>query len=341
MQGPWEEREGVLCYRTGGGVELYRLPVRPFPELDGYVYLVLADSHRILVDTGSGLPESQADLIRGFEVVRDRYRRPVGFEDLTAILITHGHIDHFGGLNFVRQRSAAPVFIHELDRRVLANFPERLITVAREIRGFLSHAGVSPQRQSVLLSMYLDMKSMFQSTPVEGCLDDGQRLFGFIEVHHTPGHCPGQVCLRIEEVLLTSDHILAHTTPHQAPERITRYTGLGHYLDSLRRIAALPGIALAFGGHEEPILDLYGRVAAIERFHRQRLERVLEICREPRTIAEISWALFGRQYGYGVLLALLEAGAHVEYLYDRGYLQVENLDQLEQDPNAPVRYRRL
>ncbi len=341
MRGPWEERDGVLRYRTRSGVELYRLPMRLFPELDGYGYLVLTDSHRILVDAGSGSPESWEDLQRGFEIVRSRYGRPVDLSSLTAILITHGHIDHFGGLTFIRQQSAAPVFVHELDRRVLVNYPERLITVARELRHFLVQAGVSPERQSALLNLYLSMKAMFRSTPVEGLLQDGELLFGILRVYHTPGHCPGQVCLQIDETLLTSDHILAHTTPHQAPERITRYTGLGHYLESLRRAAAIPDIALAFGGHEDPILDPYGRIAEIRSFHQQRLERVLEICREPCTIAEISRALFGRQYGYGVLLALLEAGAHVEYLYDRGHLQVANLDQLEQDPEAPIRYRRL
>lgn len=341
MQGPWEDRDGVLRYRTRSGVELYRLPTRLFPELDGYVYLILTDSHRVLVDAGSGLPESWEDLQRGLEIMRARYGRPVDLPDLTAILITHGHIDHFGGLTFVRQRSPAPVFVHELDRRVLVNYPERLITVARELRHFLSQAGASPERQAALLDLYLSMKTMFQSTSVEGLLADGELLFGIFRVHHTPGHCPGQVCLQIDEVLLTSDHILAHTTPHQAPERITRYTGLGHYLESLRRVAAIPDIALAFGGHEDPILNLYERIAAIEIFHHQRLERVLEICQEPRTIMEISRALFGRQYGYGVLLALLEAGAHVEYLYDRGYLQVANLDQLEKEPEAPIRYRRL
>ncbi len=341
MRGPWEERDGVLRYRTRGGVELYRLPTRLFPELDGYVYLILTDRHRILVDAGSGLPESWEDLQRGLEIVRARYGRPVDLPGLTAILITHGHIDHFGGLTFVRQQSPAPVFVHELDRRVLVNYPERLLTVARELRYFLSQAGVSSERQVALLNLYLSMKTMFQSTSVEGLLTDGELLFGILRVHHVPGHCPGQVCLQIDEVLLTSDHILAHTTPHQAPERITRYTGLGHYLESLHRVAAIPDIALAFGGHEDPILNPYERIAAIEAFHHQRLERVLEICREPHTIMEISMALFGRQYGYGVLLALLEAGAHVEYLYDRGYLQVANLDQLERDPEAPIRYRRL
>ena len=50
---------------------------------------------------------------------------------------------------------------------------------------------------------------------------------------------------------------------------------------------------------------------------------------EPRTIAEGSHALFGEAHGYNVLLALEEAGAHVEYLYQRGLLEIENLEEVE------------
>jgi hypothetical protein len=46
-------------------------------------------------------------------------------------------------------------------------------------------------------------------------------------------------------------------------------------------------------------------------------------------------------HGYNVLLALEEAGAHVEYLYQRGLLYIENMDDLENGsgPGA-IRYRR-
>ncbi len=46
--------------------------------------------------------------------------------------------------------------------------------------------------------------------------------------------------------------------------------------------------------------------------------------------------------GYHVLLAIEEAGAHVEYLHQRGRLRIVNLDELESD-NCPVvtRYRRI
>ncbi len=57
---------------------------------------------------------------------------------------------------------------------------------------------------------------------------------------------------------------------------------------------------------------------------------------------EVSQALFGEVHGYNVLLAVEEAGAHVEYLYQRGLLGIDNLEELESNPApAPIRYRRL
>jgi hypothetical protein len=46
--------------------------------------------------------------------------------------------------------------------------------------------------------------------------------------------------------------------------------------------------------------------------------------------------------GYNVLLALEEAGAHVEYLYQRGLLGIENLEEVESAVQSlPIRYRCL
>jgi glyoxylase-like metal-dependent hydrolase (beta-lactamase superfamily II) len=148
------------------------------------------------------------------------------------------------------------------------------------------------------------------------------------------------VCLLVDDVLLTADHVLARITPHQAPESITHNMGLGHYLASLAKIASLPGVRLGLGGHEGPIEDVAGRIADIRRAHDERLCRVLDSCREPKTIADISRDLFGRVTSYHVLLALEEAGAHVEYLHQRGELLAANLDEIEKTSHPVVRYVR-
>ena len=72
---------------------------------------------------------------------------------------------------------------------------------------------------------------------------------------------------------------------------------------------------MALPGHEDPIADLRGRSDGIVAHHERRLNQVLEICREPRHLVEISKTPFGQKSGYTRILALEEAGAHVEYLF--------------------------
>ena len=103
-------------------------------------------------------------------------------------------------------------------------------------------------------------------------------LFRLIFIH-TPGHCPGQVCIAVGDVLLSADHVLQRTTPHQSPESITAYTGLGHYLDALTKVGAMGGFDIALGGHELAIHDVYKRIADIRDSHSRKLERMLDSLR--------------------------------------------------------------
>jgi glyoxylase-like metal-dependent hydrolase (beta-lactamase superfamily II) len=160
---------------------------------------------------------------------------------------------------------------------------------------------------------------------------------------HVPGHCPGHVVIRLHDVLFSGDHVLSDISPHQSPEQLTHSTGLEHYLESLDALRSwAAGVSLALGGHNDPIPNLSGRLDAIQQLHSQRLQQVLEILDEPHTIAEVSRALFGEVHGYNVLLALEETGAHVEYLYQRGLLGIENLGEMENSgAPVPIRYRCL
>jgi hypothetical protein len=63
---------------------------------------------------------------------------------------------------------------------------------------------------------------------------------------------------------------------------------------------------------------------------------------EARTIAEVSADLFNEVRGYNELLAIEEAGAHIEYLYQRGLLEIANLEELvEREDAVAIRYRRI
>ncbi len=339
--GTYVERHGacgVRRFSTAGGRAIFRLPIETFPDHVNNVYLVVDGGGALLVDAGSHLPIARDDLTRAARVLAALHELPEILDHIVDLLVTHGHIDHYGGAGGWKKRGAR-VHVHELDARVLTRFDERVVVAALGLRAFLASAGVPAEERAELGRMYLMGKSLFKPVPVDGVLVDGSVVAGAI-AHHVPGHCPGQVVVQVDDVLLTADQVLPRITPHQSPESITPWTGLDHYFQSLEKVRRLPGIALALPGHEEPIADLGGRITEIEMFHRGRLAKVRELCaEEPRTIADVTRLLFGEQIGYGRILAYEEAGAHVEYLSRRGHLEIANLDELQRDEHPVVSYR--
>ncbi len=342
------EQMTVQTFRTSQGAEIYQLPLEVFPGMWGYAYLILFEDYRVLIDTGSGIGNSNPTLEEGFRaanelIVQDSHWRsePVDFADLTHILITHGHIDHFGGLAYLTERTPAKIGIHELDRANLTHYEERLALAARRLDEYLTEAGISPDGREKLMDLYKINKALFHSVRVDFSFEAIGMQLGPFEMLHVPGHCPGEVVIRLHDILFSGDHVLEDTSPHQSPEQLALWAGLGHYLKSLESLRQWAGdIRMSLGGHKQPILDLNIRMATIEALHHERLQKVLEVLRQPKTIKEVSQELFPNVNGYNVLLALEEAGAHVEYLYQRGFLEIANLDELESASGpVPLRYR--
>ena len=337
-------RPSLQQFHNDVGIIVYRLPVEAFPNHFTNCYLVLADEKVILIDAATGREQANQDLIDAFAAVRETYNEKVTLADITHLILTHGHIDHFGGTHFIKKHAPhVLVGIHELDARVVERLDERVIHAAKNVEVFLARAGVPAGRVSKLVEMNKWSKGTFAPLKIDFVIDPyaDEPLLDLFRVYHAPGHCPGQVCLQMGDILFSADHILARITPVQFPETITQYTGLGHYLDALREIRQVTGVKLILGGHEAEVNDLVKRVDEMRHFHELRLEKVLEICREPKTINEISKALFPDISGYNIILALMETGAHVEYLYHRGRLTIPNVDQIENERDPILQYRHL
>jgi glyoxylase-like metal-dependent hydrolase (beta-lactamase superfamily II) len=297
---------------------IYQLSVETFERHINNVYVVVENGSSLLFDCGSGVPSSERDLALGFAVLEHVFGAATRREDMETCLVSHAHADHWGGVNRLRATSRALLAVHELDARVVESFEERLSVTSKEIDEYWKRAGVPAEARLKLRKDYEYGKTLFRSEKVDRKLRDGDVIGAGYKVHHVPGHCPGLVCLQVHDVLLTSDHVLARITPHQFPPSISTSAGLAHYFESLAKVSRLDGIRLALGGHEEPILDLRGRIREIEAFHHERLERTREICEIPKTVAEITRELFGEREGYDLILAIDEAGAHVEHLHALG-----------------------
>jgi glyoxylase-like metal-dependent hydrolase (beta-lactamase superfamily II) len=134
--------------------------------------------------------------------------------------------------------------------------------------------------------------------------------------------------------------VVQGVTPHLSPESVTPYSGLDHYLYSLRRLQHWARDARwILNGHDEAITDLRAQVEATRENIRRRMAKGMEPLGEPLTIEEVCTAIYGEMDGYNKLLVIEKTGAYIEYLYEHGMIEIVNPDELEQ--GKPARYCRI
>ena len=331
-----ESNHSITNYQTASGCRITRLPLEAFPNFWVYAYLVQVDDWVVLIDTGSGSEISNTGLEQGLS------EAGVSFTDLTHILLTHGHIDHYGGLPFLRERTDALVGVHELDLGTITTHEARLAILSHKLENFLIRAGLPAERGSELLRMYRFTKALYHSVAVDFTYEAQGMRFGPFELLHVPGHCPGHVALKLEDVIFCGDLVLEHITPHQSPEELTPFMGVYHYLDSLSVFERwAEGASLVLNGHNDPITNLPDRIAHVRTNLSRRVGQTLEALSEPRTLAGATEQVYGEMNGYNALLVIEKIGAYVEYLLQRGLVEIVNSDELEDDPQAPIKYCRI
>ena len=83
------------------------------------------------------------------------------------------------------------------------------------------------------------------------------------------------------------------------------------------------------------------RIELLQETQHRRVSRVLNVIRrsrEPQTLWQLVIRVCGEVYGVAAI-AVMDVGSRVEYLCQRGYLSLANLEEVERDEYAPFRYR--
>jgi glyoxylase-like metal-dependent hydrolase (beta-lactamase superfamily II) len=152
------------------------LEVRAVPpfEKNGFVVACERTREAVIIDPGDEADQLVA-VVRDYDV------------DVRMILLTHAHVDHITGVAAVKNEYSAPVYLHRDDL-------------------FLYEGAV---QQGAMFGF-----KVRQPPPVDVYYDGTPLAFGnyLVTVHHTPGHCPGGVCLQIGRRGEKGDHLFVGDT---------------------------------------------------------------------------------------------------------------------------------
>ncbi|MBK8985741.1 MAG: MBL fold metallo-hydrolase [Chloroflexi bacterium] len=210
----------------------------------------------VLIDAGLKSPASWEALQFGLA------EHNLTVMDISRVIITHPHIDHFGQAGTIAAHSDADVWICELGAdwlRDTAVMWQQRMAYFRD--AFLRRVGLDDDTAALIVLGMTAVAAQLDPIPPErlhtfpanGLLQLGGLPW---QVIHTPGHASAQTCFYQPDTkqLLSADHLL-QTTPTPVVERPLcdeeRIPALPQFMQSLDRVAALD-IEAVFPGHGRP-----------------------------------------------------------------------------------------
>ena len=324
-RGPWSDA-GAETIRPG----VHRVPL-PLPG-DGLravnVYLLEEDDGIVMIDGGWALPQSRAAL----ETAMAALGHDLG--EITRILVTHVHRDHYTNAVALRRLLGARIFLGAGERPGLEMLREIRTDVPVTSLDVLRRGGAGDLADRIRAATD---RETFDATDWEmpdgwlgpGVLDLGRRS---LRVVPTPGHTRGHVVYLDEAagLLFAGDHVLPHITPSIGFELAAPGLPLADYLTSLRLMTTFADARL-LPAHGPVVPSAHARVAELLAHHDERLAEALRVLGTQTldgyaVARRLTWTRrrlpFAGLDDFNRMLAIAETVAHLDVLVARGRLTV-------------------
>jgi glyoxylase-like metal-dependent hydrolase (beta-lactamase superfamily II) len=293
----------------------------PFPVGDVNAYLVLHDPPT-LIDAGLKFADNLA-------IMEKRLRDSgLGAKDLKRILLTHGHLDHYGNARALADASGAQPWIHEEDLKSVRPGPEPEEKGRSRYAAVLRKAGISDESLRVLGKWSESSRSLADSIERAEtfCGESTVPFRDFsLSVMPSPGHTRGSIVFYEprERILFSGDSLLEHITPNAFNILPEESGGLRNYMETLKRIGSLE-IDTVYPGHGKPFHDCRAIIDRYFEFYEKRKSALLSVLSRDRgmKITDIIERLFGKLSVVEQFLAVSEVLGYVEIVRDEGLADV-------------------
>jgi len=298
----------------------------PTPFQVGPVNAYLAGD--TLIDPG---PDSDEAWARLLEALEGEGMTP---EDVSRVLVTHPHPDHFG-LAHRFHEAGASILASEPTARIIEDFAARLEYEQSFFLEFLQRHGVSEGTAETVTNLPAVFLDYGPDCPVDRVLDDGDELSidgRSVTAERVEGHAPGELLLTYEAApkpgvdpalrAVVGDHVLADVTPNpwlQPPSEpnAERPRTLIRFNDSLERLANRNFDRL-LPGHGDRIDDPTERIRGILDAHERRTAEVRDLVDGPTSAIEVMEGLFEDLAATEYFGGMSEAIGHLDVLEERG-----------------------
>jgi glyoxylase-like metal-dependent hydrolase (beta-lactamase superfamily II) len=265
------------------------------------------------------------------------------------VIVTHMHPDHIGLAHWLTERWRVRLWISATDYNtaLLASTGIAAIGGPETARFMASHGLTDADSQAKIGARSDYYAKMVPALPgayrrmIDGdTLTIGGRTW---HCHVGYGHAPEHIALHCPDfddapeapaaarrtgLLISGDMVLPRiSTNVSVHEGEPESNPLQRYLDSLRRMLALPADTTVLPSHGRPFTGLHTRIEQLIAHHDERFKDVLEACAEaPQHAAGLLMLLFRRKLDlHQTTFAMGESIAHLNALWLAGRL-VRRLD---------------
>ena len=306
------------------GIHQLKVPIPDNPL--GYLnsYLLQGTDGWLMIDTGWNVDYA-------FESLKQQLKDiDLSLEQITQIVITHMHFDHYGLTRRIKAVSSATVAYHRIEKETLEAMMQSEKQIWDQGREMMLSNGVPPSKPGEARPAHLAAARDSMVWP-DRVLEDGDQLSTGIfnlTVMLTPGHSRGHICLYEPEnkLLFSGDHILPIITPNisfnlfSGPDPLTDFTQSLAYVNDR-------DVKKVFPAHEHIFDDLPARVQDILVHHDNRNAVIRNTIDDgPLTAYEIAsripWDVPDTTWETMLTIdkrsATLETLAHLEYMKGEG-----------------------